>query len=499
MGLIQQHSIKGTLATYSGMAIGYVNLILLYPHFLTPEQLGLTRVLIAVGMILAQFALLGTPYTLVRYFPFVRNHERKHHGFFRFLLGTALFGFVVVSGLALVFRHQIEVIYAQHSPLFNTYFYWIFPLALFMALTELFFNHCRSLLKTPIPLVFKEVVLRLLQMLAIGCWIGGWVSFTGFICLFVSSYLVVALLHVGYLIHMNDFFYGARIDFQHLVSTRQLWRFSLFMFASGSAATYVAFIDTVMLSAMENLEATAIYSIAFLIGTIIHIPARTMNMIAIAVVAEAWKKEDLTQINRLYRKTALNQLIIGGGLLILIWANVTFLLDFLPPVYSQARWIILIIGLGRLVDMAAGMNGEILAASRHVKVNLLTQILLIILVTWAHYLLIPRLGMTGAALATSLSLLAYNGIRSGFLWWRYRLHPFSRQWVVVLGLVLLAFAVAEWLPDVQNRWIGLLYKTTTLVALFGGTIWYFHLSPELDNVLNVARQVVAKLDGNKRK
>ncbi|MBA3757097.1 MAG: hypothetical protein H0X02_13130 [Nitrosomonas sp.] len=51
MGLLRRQSIKSSIATYIGIAIGYVNLILLFPKFLLPDQLGLTRVMISMAAI----------------------------------------------------------------------------------------------------------------------------------------------------------------------------------------------------------------------------------------------------------------------------------------------------------------------------------------------------------------------------------------------------------------------------------------------------------------
>ena len=45
MGVIKRQGIKNTIATYIGFVIGFVNLIIIQPNFLSKEELGLTRVL----------------------------------------------------------------------------------------------------------------------------------------------------------------------------------------------------------------------------------------------------------------------------------------------------------------------------------------------------------------------------------------------------------------------------------------------------------------------
>ena len=46
MGIIARQSIKGTIATYFGVAIGFVTTFFILTKYLTPEEVGLTRVLV---------------------------------------------------------------------------------------------------------------------------------------------------------------------------------------------------------------------------------------------------------------------------------------------------------------------------------------------------------------------------------------------------------------------------------------------------------------------
>src|SRR5947207_3374598 len=48
MGIVQRQSIKSSIATYIGVAIGYLNFVILYPRFLSTDQVGLIRVLVSV-------------------------------------------------------------------------------------------------------------------------------------------------------------------------------------------------------------------------------------------------------------------------------------------------------------------------------------------------------------------------------------------------------------------------------------------------------------------
>ena len=69
MGVIKRQGIKNTIATYIGFVIGFVNLIVIQPHLLTKEELGLTRILYSFSLLIAMFVPLGIGNATTRFFP----------------------------------------------------------------------------------------------------------------------------------------------------------------------------------------------------------------------------------------------------------------------------------------------------------------------------------------------------------------------------------------------------------------------------------------------
>ncbi|MFN0188688.1 MAG: oligosaccharide flippase family protein, partial [Bacteroidia bacterium] len=99
MGVIKRQGIKNTIATYIGFIVGFVNLIVIQPNFLTKEELGLTRVLYSFALLVAMFVPLGIGNATTRFFPRFKNIENRHHGFFGFMLLFPLLGFVLAASV----------------------------------------------------------------------------------------------------------------------------------------------------------------------------------------------------------------------------------------------------------------------------------------------------------------------------------------------------------------------------------------------------------------
>lgn len=66
MGVIIRQSIATTIISYVGLIIGYLNLLYLYPLFLSPDQVGLLRIIQDAAILMAQFAQFGLAQSVIR-------------------------------------------------------------------------------------------------------------------------------------------------------------------------------------------------------------------------------------------------------------------------------------------------------------------------------------------------------------------------------------------------------------------------------------------------
>ena len=139
MGVIRKQSIQTSILSYLGVGLGYINVVLLFPKFFEPEQFGLTRVLIAVIGVSAQFALFGLTNAIIRFFPkFKEGDERTHHGMLGWALFSGLVGTVVVAAVLLIARPWVVDHYQEKSELFVHFYYLLLP--------YLFFEVCFQIL-----------------------------------------------------------------------------------------------------------------------------------------------------------------------------------------------------------------------------------------------------------------------------------------------------------------------------------------------------------------
>ena len=160
MGIVQKDAIRSMLISYFGLALGYVNKGLLFLLILNTEQIGLINLLVAIGMLFAQFSNLGAIYTTWKFLPYLKKKENNHYGFLAFILVIVFIGIGIFTSLFIVFKPQISEEYVEKSKLFTEFYYWVLPIGIFQVLFSIIEVYLRSFLKNIISVFAQEIALR---------------------------------------------------------------------------------------------------------------------------------------------------------------------------------------------------------------------------------------------------------------------------------------------------------------------------------------------------
>ena len=469
--------------TYTDIGLGFLLTIFLYPHILNPDQYGLTRVLISAAIISSQFAHLGFNKMVIRYFPFFSQAKPRKHGLLFWAFVVPLAGFILFTVIYLLGSDLLIRFYSDQSPLFVNYYLWVIPLTLFVLYFEVLNNYLRSLRDTTTGSFVNEVSQRLLVIIILGFYLFEWITFTQFVVLFVISYGSQPLLIMLQIWRMEEFRIKPNFDILRKPVIKGMANYGLYSLLGGLTTILVWNVDVMMLGSMAGLEATAIYAIAFYIASVITVPQRSIEKIATPLLADFIKNKMWDEVLSIYRKTSLNQLILGLLIFGLIWVNIDSLFLLLPDVYSAGKWVVFIVGIGKLIEMVTGANGIIMINSKHYRVSFYTNIILVVITIAANYLLIPLYGIEGAAIASAFALLVYNGVKYLYLWLRMNLQPFSAGTLVVTLLGSTAIFISYAFLNFDSVWINIPVKSAVFAIIFMVPVLWLQLSPDLNRLL----------------
>lgn len=484
MGIIGRQTIKGSFFSYLGVAFGFITVGLLWPRILEPEAIGVINFLVAISTILAHVASLGINSVAVRLFPYFRDNGKRHNGFLSMALVFIFLGTLIVLGYYLVFRERIVANNLEKSPLVANYVYFIVPFTIATLLFNLFDSLHKVTYNAVIGVFSKEFLFRVLNLVLILLYAAFSFRFHLFLNLYFIVFSVPALILIIALYTGHKFDLTFRRGFIGKELKRSILDVSLFGLMGGMGTLAISNIDKIMINRFIDLEATGIYSIAFLFGTIITLPSRSLGKIATTIIAEAWKKDDRETILTVYRKSCLNQLIFGGLVFLLVWLNVDLVFMIIPGEYEAGRYVILFMSLAGVVEMATGLNGMIISTSRLYRYQSVFIFFLMFLVVLTNWIFIPRFGITGAAIASLISTVVYNMVRAAFIYYHFRMQPFNYRFLVILAWLGLALLAGILLQGIGHWLVRTIAICLSVGLLYMVPVYLLKVSPDINDSIN---------------
>ena len=481
MGIIVKQSIKGSIWSYLGIGVGFITTAYLFPNYLSTDTIGLFGLLVSWSLLFTQFSSLGFHGVTARLFPYFRDQGKGHNGYLFIALMVMLTGFLLFILFFWFIKPYLVESNLEKSMMFADYIDLLVPLTFFTLLFVQLDIFNKLLYNAVFGMFLQEFLQRALILLVVLLFVFQIINLHQLILTYSAAVCakgVILFLHLAFKGELN---FRPRLRFIDRKMRKEMLGVGVFSILTGLGGSVIFNVDKILINQMLGLSATGVYTIAFFFGTLVIIPSRPLLRISGTLIADAFKRNDLAYIADIYRRSCLNQFIIGAFLFGGIWINIDDILIILGPEYAGAKWVILFIGLGYLVDMMTGANGHIIAYSKHYRVGLCFILVLILLVVGTMYLLIPLWGITGGAIAIAFSLVVNNLMRLLFLMGKYKMQPFTRRNLWVAGVFLTALGIAALIPQ-QQLVIDILIRSVVFTVIFGGLSLALKVSDDVNHL-----------------
>lgn len=415
-----------------------------------------------------------------------KTKDNKNNGLLLIGALVSSIGFILFTAFYVLFKDLILESYQEKSDLFINNYYYVIPFAFFMMYTLILEAYLMGMMRTVFSYFLRHVLTRILWMLDILLYHFGVVDWDTFLLLFVLSYSVnLAVLSV-YLLTIGSFNFSLNSRFRRYDLYKVMGTYSLYSMLSGISNFMVNRIDIIMIGfiSLNGLNDAAIYAIAVYMASVIHVPAQSIARISFPLIANKWRERKIDEIDKIYKASARDQLILGGTIFIIIWANVDVIFQVLPQEYEAGKWALFFLGIAKLIDMASGVNGVIINATRYYRFDLYVSVFLIITTIVTNIWLIQLYGLVGAAIATAFSVLLYNVIRLIYILSRLKMQPFNGKTVVIILVLMVAFFAQALLPTFEIHFIiDAMFRAIVIVTLMIIPIYFLKLSEEINNML----------------
>lgn len=481
MGVVRKEGIRNTILYYSGIILAYFTMVILLPRILLPEEFGLIRVIIPYAAMLAYFFLVGMPNVIVRFFPYLKNAENNHSGILFFAFTVVAAGILGTSLVFLIFKDSILHFYSQKAGLLVQYYYLLFPLAISITVFEVFSAYCRAQFKTNFSVFLNEVYVRILVMIIAILYYYHLFSFHIFIYLFIACYLTNPILMLVYIAWNKMLYIKPSRGVLKSGQGRQMLNYGLFNFFGGATGILMDKLDIIFIPGLLNLAYTGIYGIAVMLGQAVALPAKALLMILYPLTTDAFKENDREKLQYLYTISCNVQLYVGGFTFMMIWVNFDSLFHIIHPQFLLGKYAFLFLGIGKLFDMATGINGPLLASSKFYRYDLVFTISLVVLTVLNVNLFVPLYGIAGAGLAIATTSILNNIVKSLFVWRKLHLQPFDFATLKIILTISVIFLISILMPASGSYLFDIFYKSTVICFLFLISLIYLNLNTEMSS------------------
>lgn len=495
MSGIRRQSIISTAVIYAGFLVGLLNTYFFTRNgFFTKDQFGLYNVLIAVATLMGNISALAMPTYLYKFYPYYKSHlPDKKNDQLALALVIALAGFVLVLTGGFLLKDLVVQKYGTNSPEFVHYYGLIFPLAFGLVLYIILEAYTWQLRRSVFTNFLKELLWRLFTSILILLYATGVIrSFSTFITCFSFSFLLLAIILIIYLRQIGELHLHFRISRVTRRFSKTIIRLCMFVFGGTSILILSQVFDSLVIASVldKAMDQVAIYTLGQSLATVIQVPQRGIVSSSIAHLSQAWKDKNMGLIQRIYQRSSLNQMIFACflyGLMVLVFDDAVQTFQ-LQEGYRQAFQVILLLGICKIVDMGTGVNSQIIATSTWWRFEMISGIILLILMIPTSYYFTKNSGITGTAAAQVISITIYNTVRILFLWFKFRLFPFTRGTLITLVLAAAAFLAGWYGCKPGMGWLSIILRSGLFTLLFAGTIILFKVSPDVSPVMDAVKK-----------
>jgi O-antigen/teichoic acid export membrane protein len=198
-------------------------------------------------------------------------------------------------------------------------------------------------------------------------------------------------------------------------------------------------LDILLVAGMRGPAAAAVYTAATRFVVVGQLGNQAITYAVQPRLAGLVAVRDLDSARRLFRLSTVWLVALTWPLFLGVAVAAPLILDILGPGYHSGRTVMLLLSAAMLVGSASGLVDIVLITLGKTRWNLADTAGAFAINVTLNLILIPRLGISGAALAWAVSIVAVNVTALVQVGRGFRLLPFSWLSALVAGLAGVCF------------------------------------------------------------
>ena len=398
-------------------------LMYLITNFYGAEGMGIFALSQTILMVMVMLSVFGTDTASLKYSSqYSNNNEYRklnslYFSIFKFVIVSSIF----ISIIILLIKGELSVFF--NKSLLNHSLFFISLSILPMSFININSESLRGIGEYSLFTIFRYVLIPVLTILFIYVLDNNNDLLTP-IKAYAISICIISLLSFTFLLKEIKFFkYFSNID----SNLNDIVKYSFPVLISNSMLLLIQWIDIIILGYFETSNTVGIYSVVMKISLFSSVILFSINSIVASEFSRLYSLDKMVDLRVLIKKSSKIIFFITIPVLILIVYFSKSILGYFGYEFIMANKTLYILVAGQFINVLCGSVGYILMMTE--KQNIFKNIMIfatcvnIIL----NIVLIPKYGINGAAIASSISLILWNVISFSYI---YRKYNISTIWFI---------------------------------------------------------------------
>lgn len=386
---------------------------------------------------------LGFEFSLVRFVSKYASSGREQEARSVFLLGSRLTLITSVVGTALVilFREPIAV-RVFNEPRLADALLWI-SLAIipfsFMKMISGALRGLKDVKGVTIAFEASHRVLKLAVFLAL-FYLG--YQLLGIVVATTVSTIASAILLVFFLRRRGPYLFGRASERKVAIPRKDIVVYSGAMLADSFVAFAMQHSGRLVLGIFLASADVGVYNIAALIGSLITFVLLSFNMIFSPVVSDLFHRDRFDLLLPIFRSVTRWTIIFSLPIYAWVLAAGETTLGVFGTEFIRGYGALALLGTGLMIAVSTGPVGVALAMTGHQKWNVYNAIAMAVIAIGLNFILVPRMGLAGAAIAGAAAQALVKIARLIQVRFLLKMTPYDRSTLKVLATGVITIGLA---------------------------------------------------------
>lgn len=216
-----------------------------------------------------------------------------------------------------------------------------------------------------------------------------------------AAYVAALISNIIYMAQCKDMFSKIEMHMEFI-------SYSVTIILGGVLSLLINYIDIVMIEALLTTKDVALYKVATELAQIPSIFLRIVNTVFPPLISKLYHEGKIDEVRRLYEKLTRFLFLISSVVIVFTLVFWKPLLSMYGPEYVDAKMVLIYRAIGQLINASVGSVWYIVLMTGHPKIRFVSILISAVMNISLNYLLIPAMGIDGAAFASMVSTIFIN-------------------------------------------------------------------------------------------